>query len=282
MPLTNGIYFAEYTPRQADNSHTLVYIHDAGGSSLFWPGALRRFANHHTISIDLPGHGKSDPPGRQSVENYSQIIEAWLADLSLKKTVLVGFGLGGSIATQIAIHYPHLAQGLVLINTIVKKYIPESTINNLTNPVTAQNAIKQHIQQTLQLRKTNEHHRSYINALQTVRPAVLAGDFSAKNENIFIKSAEHIKQPVCIIESNTGKNMLTPEQNHALHLIPEATVIFSEQNSQLLPIDATQWTATQIRTFLRNINNQQSTQTDSGYYIDLDINEEGNYAIRTD
>ena len=282
MPLTNGIYHAEFTPRQAENNPTLIYIHGAGGNSLFWPRSLRRFPHHRTISIDLPGHGKSNPPGRQSVDHYSQIIESWLADLNLKQTILIGYGSGGSIATQIATDYPHLAQGLILINTILKKFIPESSINNLTNPVTAQNAIKKYINEALQLRSTNEQHRDYLKSLRSIRPAVLAGDFMTQNEKTFIKTAKHIIQPVCIIESKAGENYLTPEQNHALHLLPEATVVFSERNSQLLPIDEPQWTATQIQTFLRNIKSKQSAQSNSGYYLDMDINEEGSYAIRTE
>jgi pimeloyl-ACP methyl ester carboxylesterase len=280
MPLTNGIYFAEVTPRQVGNNPALVFIHGAGGTSLFWPGTLRRFPNHRTISLDLPGHGKSNPPGRQSIQHYSQIIESWLADLSLKQTVLIGYGLGGSIAIQIAVDYPELAQGLVLINVLTHHYISQSILNNLTNPVTAQNTVKNYIQKTLQLRASNINHRAYQESLLNTRPAVLAGDLLAQNEKIFSKLAEHISQPVCIIENKSVKDQLSPEQNHALRQLHEPTIIFAEQNSQLLPIDESTWTASQIQSFLCNIKVQQSLQANAGYYLDL--NEEGSYAIRTD
>lgn len=159
MPLINGIYFAEFNPGKLDNTPTLVYLHGAGGNCLFWPTELRRFRNHHTISIDLPGHGKSHPPGRQSVIHYSQIIESWLAGLNLKQTILIGFGLGGNIAMQISVNYPHLVQGLVLINILLQKNIPENLINNLTNPVTAQNSKKKYIHEDLKLRTSNHNHR---------------------------------------------------------------------------------------------------------------------------
>ena len=282
MPLTNGIYFAEFTPRQEGRITTLVYIHGAGGNSLFWPGQLRRFPNHHTISLDLPGHGKSEPPGRQSILHYSQITESWLADLSLKQTILIGYGLGGSIAAQIAVNYPDLVQGLVLINTLVQHYIPQTLINNLTNPVTAQNSIKSYIQKTVGLRASNRNHSTFQQSLQSTRPAVLAGDLMAQNEKIFCKLATQITQPVCIIENKSAKDQLTPEQNHAIRQLNNAEIIFSEQDSHLLPIDETKWITSQIHSFLCNIKLQQALQTNSGYYLDFDINEEGNYAIRTD
>ncbi len=50
---------------------SLVLIHGAGGSHLDWPAELARLPGVTVLALDLPGHGRSPGPGRQSIDGYA-------------------------------------------------------------------------------------------------------------------------------------------------------------------------------------------------------------------
>lgn len=51
------------------------------------------------LNIDLPGHGKSDEPTEVwGVDDYTKLIEKFIAELGLKDVTLIGHSFGGRIA----------------------------------------------------------------------------------------------------------------------------------------------------------------------------------------
>jgi len=94
-----------------------VLIHGAGGSHLDWPPALRRLPGRRTLALDLPGHGRSDPPGRDSIADYAEwaltFLDAALPDSP--PVFLIGHSMGSAIALQIARRAPKRLAGLILI-----------------------------------------------------------------------------------------------------------------------------------------------------------------------
>ena len=84
------------------NSVTLFLIHGFAGSSEDWKECLE-FLNvkYNTISVDMPGFGKSDKP--EIVQFYQPgylnlIIDEIIHRLKLENVVLVGYSMGGRIA----------------------------------------------------------------------------------------------------------------------------------------------------------------------------------------
>ncbi|MFH1035280.1 MAG: alpha/beta hydrolase [Pseudomonadota bacterium] len=95
----------------------LLCVHGSGGRgdefSLLLE-ALGEAAN--SAALDLPGHGATPGPGRQSVADYA----AWVADFLAAGPVrpwLLGHSLGGAIALTVALERPELLGGLVLWGT---------------------------------------------------------------------------------------------------------------------------------------------------------------------
>lgn len=80
----------------------LVLIHGAAGSHLDWPAALRRLPDTAVYTIDLPGHGRSDLPGRERVAAYADDVVAWLEEVRPGPVALAGHSMGGAIAQQVA------------------------------------------------------------------------------------------------------------------------------------------------------------------------------------
>jgi pimeloyl-ACP methyl ester carboxylesterase len=113
------LFFSDH--RTIDSPYLpLILVHGAGGSRLDWPKSLRRLPIANTIVLDLPGHGKSDGPGRQSVAAYANIVIAFMDALELSEAMFMGHSMGGAVVQQLALDYPDTVAGLILIGTGAK------------------------------------------------------------------------------------------------------------------------------------------------------------------
>ncbi len=95
----------------------LLLVHGAAGSHLDWPAHLRRLRGAALYLPDLPGHGRSAPPGRDRVEAYADDMAGLLDALSIERAILGGHSMGGAVALTMALRHPERAAGLLLIGT---------------------------------------------------------------------------------------------------------------------------------------------------------------------
>lgn len=95
----------------------VLLLHGAGSNHLGWPPGLRRLLDFTVYALDLPGHGRSDPPGHDTIEAYAADVAASLVALNLDKVVIIGHSMGGAIAQMLALLYPEKVAGLILIGT---------------------------------------------------------------------------------------------------------------------------------------------------------------------
>lgn len=119
MPLVNvGAQTLSYVSRGGRARPTVVFIHGAGGSHLVWGSQLAYVASSwRAIAPDLPGHGRSGGPGRDSIADYAQVVVSFLDALRLGPVVVVGHSMGGAIALSLALDAPERVAGLVLVGT---------------------------------------------------------------------------------------------------------------------------------------------------------------------
>ena len=105
-----------YTDQQSDaDGPALLLLHGAAGSHLVWPGALRRLAGTRVLALDLPGHGRSAPPGRRTIAHYAAVVRDLIAALGLPEVVLGGHSMGGAISLTVALEPPAALRVLVLL-----------------------------------------------------------------------------------------------------------------------------------------------------------------------
>ncbi len=95
----------EARPESFDKSAlTTVFIHGSGGDREEWRGQLDGLSSRfNIIALELPGHGKSDPPGETSIAAYSDWVVDFTESLGLKKVVVIGCSLGSAITQWIAL-----------------------------------------------------------------------------------------------------------------------------------------------------------------------------------
>ena len=115
---TNGIgYLAEDWPLDPQKS-TIIFIHGAGGSSLFWQAQVEGLAARaNTIAIDLPGHGRSGNEGKNTVEDYAQAVVIFIKEIDAPNPIPCGLSMGGAVTQQLLIDHRHLFKAGVLIST---------------------------------------------------------------------------------------------------------------------------------------------------------------------
>ena len=96
----------------------LVALHGGlGASSMFDPIMPALTKGHQVITVDLQGHGRTADIDRPiSAELMAGDIAALIKFLKLDRPDILGYSLGGGVATFVAIRYPELIRKAVIIS----------------------------------------------------------------------------------------------------------------------------------------------------------------------
>ena len=103
---------------EAGSGTPILFIHGFCGNAFNWSevfGPLSK--NYHVIVPDLPGYGKSGclpQKEKQIMLWYADFLAEFLDKLGVKKAVVVGNSMGGSIAVWMAVRHPDKVDKLVL------------------------------------------------------------------------------------------------------------------------------------------------------------------------
>lgn len=108
-----GLYYAENGAK--DSEFTLLFIHGASSSSAVWTDEIKSLIGCRVIALDLPGHGRSDPPGRRTVAHYASVVEDFIRTLGPNRPILVGHSMGSAIALTLAHRSVVPVRGLILL-----------------------------------------------------------------------------------------------------------------------------------------------------------------------
>ncbi|MFV1963162.1 MAG: alpha/beta fold hydrolase, partial [Acidimicrobiia bacterium] len=77
----------------------------------------RAFAFHGygVLSLDLPGHGRSDDPPCPTITEYADVVAGVLDEIGIHDARIVGHSMGAFIGIELAARFPSLVRSLVLI-----------------------------------------------------------------------------------------------------------------------------------------------------------------------
>lgn len=98
----------------------IVLIHGMGGDHTVWDlQAARLQGRFRIVRPDNLGHGRSaKPPGPWTFSQFSRQIAELLDSLSIRRAVICGFSLGGSIGEAVALDYPDRVAGLIVVSSV--------------------------------------------------------------------------------------------------------------------------------------------------------------------
>lgn len=225
-----------------------VLIHGAGGSHLDWPSALRRLPHRLTYAIDLPGHGHSAPPGRDSIEAYREWLCTLLDELALPPAVFIGHSMGSAIALDLALHAPTRVAGVVLIGAGARLEVAPAILERLlTHPI---ETIELFMELAYGPSASEEMKRIGRERLSRVQPAVLYGDFMACQKFDRTSRLHEVHVPALIIGGSEDR--ITPAKQ-AMYLhehMPHSQLALMEGAGHMVPIERTDEVVNAIVRFL--------------------------------
>jgi pimeloyl-ACP methyl ester carboxylesterase len=96
----------------------LVFVHGLSGSWQNWLENIPAFcADHRVIAVDLPGFGESPMPRDEiTISGYGRWLDRLCDVLDIEGAAVVGNSMGGFIAAETAITFPHRVERLVLVS----------------------------------------------------------------------------------------------------------------------------------------------------------------------
>jgi len=198
MPIAAGIHYFLHDGG-GPTKPPLVLIHGAGGDHLSWPPEMRRLADARVFTLDLPGHGKSEGPGRQSVAGYADSVIGFMNAAGLSRAVFVGHALGGAIALILAIDHPDRVAGIGLISTGPRLPISSFVLENAANPATFILAV-QSLQELMHIPQSAKYLKEQtFRHLSSIRPTLFHGDLYACDQFDVTTCLDAIRVPVLVL-----------------------------------------------------------------------------------
>lgn len=207
MPIAAGIY---YFANEEENwsRPAVILIHGAGATHLNWPPEIRRMSGQRIYAIDLPGHGKSEGIGLQTIEDYARAILAFMDALKIRKAIFVGHSMGGAIALYLGLHNPSRTLGLGLFATGPRLRVSAALLEKTESPATFGLAVQQITDLAFGPQAETHLKEQTMQRMSEVRPAVLHGDFRACNAFDEAHLLGRVKAPALIVCGTEDK--MTP------------------------------------------------------------------------
>ncbi|MFN2226660.1 MAG: alpha/beta fold hydrolase [Anaerolineae bacterium] len=175
----------------------VVLIHGAGGSHQLWLYQVRDLPEARTYAPDLPGHGRSQGPGRDSIAAYGDWLIAFLDAVGAERAVLVGHSMGGGIALDVALRHPGRVAGLGLVATGARMRVAPALLEQLQEDPDA--AARLIAEWSYGPEAAEEMVRQGRRQLQQTPPDVLYGDFVASDAFDVRDRLSQISAPACLL-----------------------------------------------------------------------------------
>ena len=111
----NKIHYYDTGKTKAKDA--LVLIHGWACNLDFWRDSYNAFPSYRVITVDLPGHGRSDKPKlAYSIEHFARAVDAVLKQAGVRNAVLAGHSMGTPVARQFYRLYPKQTLGIIIVD----------------------------------------------------------------------------------------------------------------------------------------------------------------------
>ncbi len=105
--------------REMGSGTPLFLLHGSFASLHTWAGWQNELSsNFKTISLDFPGHGLTGPSATLSytTEDFGKLVLQVAEHLQVDTFYVAGNSMGGQVAWQLALRYPHRVKKLILVD----------------------------------------------------------------------------------------------------------------------------------------------------------------------
>jgi pimeloyl-ACP methyl ester carboxylesterase len=213
----------------------VVFVHGAGGTHQHWLYQVRDLAQAPTYALDLPGHGRSEGPGRDSIPAYGDWLVAFLDAAELEQVVLVGHSMGGGIALDVALRYPDRLAGLGLIATGARLRVAPAILSGIQE--NKEGAVRLICRAAFGPEAPDEMERLGRRQMGAIPADVLHGDFAACDAFDVMDQLNRIEAPTLVLCGTQDR--LTPTK-YAFYLrdgIAGATLTLVEGAGHMVMVE---------------------------------------------
>ncbi len=227
----------------------LICIHGAGGTHRHWGYVLRDLAGAaRVLALDLPGHGRSAPPGRSEIGAYGAALLALMDALGLERAALAGHSMGGAVALWAALHAPGRVSALGLVGTGGRLRVHPALLDVLEHDPPA--ALRQIVAWSyppdtpadLRARAEADYARC--------DPAVFRGDLLACDRFDLSARLGEIRAPTAVVVGDADR-MTPPKYAQALHTaISGAQLTVIPNTGHMAPLEQPAAVGTALRRVL--------------------------------
>lgn len=116
------LYYVERGEARRSGDPAIVLLHGLLFDGGMWRGQLEPLsAFGRVVVIDGPGHGKSEPPPRFTMEEHADALLDAFGDLDVTRALVVGLSWGGMVGMRLALQHPARVAGLALLDTSAER-----------------------------------------------------------------------------------------------------------------------------------------------------------------
>lgn len=127
------IAYSNGSGHPSQHAPLIIFLHGAGMDHSVWVMPARYFARHgyRVMAVDLPGHGRSDGPALDNIDEMADWVRALIEheSESPRETVLAGHSMGSLICMSLAARYPELVNKVLLLGTSAPMPVADVLLN---------------------------------------------------------------------------------------------------------------------------------------------------------
>jgi pimeloyl-ACP methyl ester carboxylesterase len=198
MPVAAALYYFSHLEEEYLRP-PIVFIHGAGGNYLYWPPEIRRLTGQRIFAPDLPGHGKSDGVGRQSIDDYAQCILDFLDALHIHKAIIIGHSMGAAVALTLALEHPRRVLALGLVGGGARMKVSPDLIQNSSSPATLTFALQSIAEMAFSPVIEPHLKQLAMQRMSATRSTVFQGDFIACNQFDVMDRLDKVRAPTLVV-----------------------------------------------------------------------------------
>lgn len=95
----------------------LLILHGLFGAAKNWTSIAKRLsASHHVFALDMRNHGDNQHVDDMDYDEMADDVKAFIEGHHLQNPLILGHSMGGKTAMTLALHYPHLVGGLIVVD----------------------------------------------------------------------------------------------------------------------------------------------------------------------
>lgn len=116
------LYCEEHGKALRAGEPAVVLLHGLLFDGGMWRAQLEPLsALGRVVVLDGPGHGRSEPPPRFTLEEHADALLDAFSELDITRALVVGLSWGGMVAMRFALQHPSRVAGLALLDTTAER-----------------------------------------------------------------------------------------------------------------------------------------------------------------